>query len=125
MFRYLKGTFGVGLMYQKHEDNAGKVTGFTDSDYAGCFDTRRSLTRFMFKFGENIVSWKCNMHNVVSLSTTEVGFIVVLEAIKEAIWMKGKGTKLGAKEVGVGFIVTVRVVLTGPKINYTMNGLHT
>lgn len=24
MFRYLKGTFGVGLMYQKHEDNAGK-----------------------------------------------------------------------------------------------------
>ena len=44
ILRYLKGTIEAGLLYKKHEESAGNVTGFVDPDYAGCIDTRRSLT---------------------------------------------------------------------------------
>lgn len=69
-----------------------------DSDYAGCLDTRRSLTGFVFKFCGNTVSWKCNLQHVVSLSTTEAEFMAVTEAIKEAIWMKAMALHLGGKQ---------------------------
>jgi len=44
ILRYLKGTIKVELLYKKHRESAKNVTGFVDSDYVGCIDTRRSLT---------------------------------------------------------------------------------
>lgn len=92
IFRYVKGTSDVGLLYLRHEGSIFGVTGFVDSDYAGCLDTRRSLTGYVFKFCDNTVSWKCNLQHVVSLSTTEAEFI----AVTEAIWMKGMAISLKA-----------------------------
>jgi len=94
ILRYLKGTIEIGLLYEKHEENVGNVTGFVDSDYAGCIDTRRSLTRYVFQFYGKTISWKCNLQKVVSLSTTEAEFIFVTKVVKEAIWMKGMTVSL-------------------------------
>lgn len=95
IFRYLKGSSHVGLVYRKQEDYDITVIGHVDADYAGCLDSRRSLTDYVFKLCGNVVSWKCNLQHVVLLSTTEAEFIVVTEAIKEAIWMRGMTTNLG------------------------------
>lgn len=43
----------------------------------------------------NTVSWKANLHHVVSLSITEAEFIAVTKAIKDAIWMQGMAASLG------------------------------
>lgn len=40
------------------------------------------------------ISWKSNLQHVVALSTTEAEYIAVLEAIKEAIWLKGLTSEL-------------------------------
>ena len=76
------------------------MTGFVDPDYAGHIDTSKSLTKYVFQFCGNTVSWKCKLQKVVSLSTTEAEFIVVTEAVKEAIWMKGMTTSLQAQKGG-------------------------
>uniref|UniRef100_A0A3Q7JMW7 Reverse transcriptase Ty1/copia-type domain-containing protein n=1 Tax=Solanum lycopersicum TaxID=4081 RepID=A0A3Q7JMW7_SOLLC len=47
------------------------VTGYSDSDYAGDVDTRRSMTSYVFTLGGSVVSWKATLQPTVTLSTTE------------------------------------------------------
>ena len=49
IFRYLRGTSDVGLIYGG--DTQCLVTGYSDSDYAGDVDTRRSMTGYVFTLG--------------------------------------------------------------------------
>ncbi|KAJ4721450.1 Retrovirus-related Pol polyprotein from transposon TNT 1-94 [Melia azedarach] len=93
IFRYLKGTFDVGLIYGG--DTHCLVTGFSDSDYAGDVDSRRSMTGYVFTLGSSIVSWKATLQPTVTLSTTEAEYMALTEAAKEGIWLKGLVSDLG------------------------------
>ncbi|XP_062104529.1 secreted RxLR effector protein 161-like [Humulus lupulus] len=86
LLRYLKGSSELGLEYKRGEK---QVIGYCDSDYAADLDKRRSLTDFVFTFGGNVISWKSNLQHIVALSTTEVEYVALTEAIKEAIWQQG------------------------------------
>ncbi|XP_038902271.1 secreted RxLR effector protein 161-like [Benincasa hispida] len=79
IFHYLRGTFDVGLVYGNFTECL--VTGYSDSDYAGDVDNRRSMTGYMFTLGGSIVSWKETLQPTITLSTTE--------AAKEGIWLRG------------------------------------
>uniref|UniRef100_A0A3Q7GF13 Reverse transcriptase Ty1/copia-type domain-containing protein n=1 Tax=Solanum lycopersicum TaxID=4081 RepID=A0A3Q7GF13_SOLLC len=65
------------------------VTGYSDSDYAGDVDTRRSMTGYVFTLGGSVVSWKATLQPTVTLSTTEAEYMALTEAAKEGIWLKG------------------------------------
>ncbi|KAJ4717014.1 Retrovirus-related Pol polyprotein from transposon TNT 1-94 [Melia azedarach] len=93
IFRYLKGTFDVGLIYRG--DTQCLVTGFSDSDYAGDVDSRRSMTGYVFTLGSSVVSWKATLQPTVTLSTTEAEYMALTEAAKEEIWLKGLVSDLG------------------------------
>ncbi|KAJ4706252.1 Retrovirus-related Pol polyprotein from transposon TNT 1-94 [Melia azedarach] len=93
IFRYLKGTFDVGLIYGG--DTQCLVTGFSDSDYAGDVDSRRSMTGYVFTLGSSVVSWKATLQPTVTLSTTEAEYMALTEAAKEGIWLKGLVSDLG------------------------------
>ncbi|KAJ4717199.1 Retrovirus-related Pol polyprotein from transposon TNT 1-94 [Melia azedarach] len=93
IFRYLKGTFDVGLIYGG--DTQCLVTGFLDSDYAGDVDSRRSMTGYVFTLGSSVVSWKATLQPTVTLSTTEAEYMALTETAKEGIWLKGLVSDLG------------------------------
>ncbi|KAJ4715159.1 Retrovirus-related Pol polyprotein from transposon TNT 1-94 [Melia azedarach] len=93
IFRYLKGTFDVGLIYEG--DTQCLVTRFSDSDYAGDVDSRRSMTGYVFTLGSSVVSWKATLQPTVTLSTTEAEYMALTEATKEGIWLKGLVSDLG------------------------------
>ncbi|KAM6563895.1 hypothetical protein CsatB_023893 [Cannabis sativa] len=88
VFRYLLGTTKVGLIYNRQKANT-IIEGYSDSDYAGDRDNRRSTSAYFFLIGGNCVSWKVQLQPVVALSTTEAEYVATTEAIKEAIWLKG------------------------------------
>ncbi|KAJ4705295.1 Retrovirus-related Pol polyprotein from transposon TNT 1-94 [Melia azedarach] len=71
------------------------VTGFSDSDYAGDVDSRRSMTGYVFTLGSSVVSWKATLQPTVTLSTTEAEYMALIEAAKEGIWLKGLVSDLG------------------------------
>nr|GFD32916.1 uncharacterized mitochondrial protein AtMg00810-like [Tanacetum cinerariifolium] len=56
IFRYLKDTLYMGLWYPK--DTSFKLTAFSDSDHAGCLDSRKSTSGgIQFLEGDKLVSW--------------------------------------------------------------------
>ncbi|CAL1406992.1 unnamed protein product [Linum trigynum] len=69
IFQYLKGTPDMGISFGS--DTECLVSGYSDSDYAGDFDTRRSMSGYVFTLGSSVVSWKATLQSAVTLSTTE------------------------------------------------------
>ncbi|KAH9767170.1 hypothetical protein KPL71_011175 [Citrus sinensis] len=98
IMRYLKSTMEFGLLYGGLKQEGHKLVGYVDSDFAGDLDKRRSQTCFIFTLGGCTVNWKATLQSVVALSTTEAEYTAAAEAFKEAIWLKGMVSELGAKQ---------------------------
>ena len=89
LFQYLAGTRSLGLVYGGNSQLGTQLQGFVDVDYAGNIDTRKSLTGYVFTVFGGAVSWKANLQSVVALSTTKAKYMAMIEAMKEAIQLKG------------------------------------
>lgn len=101
ILRYLKGTQEIGLVYCKGDESDQHVQGFVDSDYAGDLDKGRSLTGYVFTLFGNTVCWKAILQHIVALSTTEMEFVALTEAIKEALCVRGLVSELGLNQNSV------------------------
>ncbi|KAE8659937.1 putative indole-3-acetic acid-amido synthetase GH3.5-like [Hibiscus syriacus] len=55
ILRYLKGTIDFGLFYSV--SNNYKLVGYSDSDWGGDIDNRRSTTGFVFFMGDIAFTW--------------------------------------------------------------------
>ena len=98
ILRYLQGTKDFGLFYKKGEKM--ELVGFTDSDYAGDQDDRRSTSGFIFMFGTGAVSWSSKKQQIVTLSTTEAEFIVATACACQAIWIRRILEELQVQQIG-------------------------
>jgi len=67
--RYVKGTLTMGLKIRK--SNSTLVSAFSDADWAGCVDDRRSTGGFAVFLGLNLISWSARKQPTVSRSSTE------------------------------------------------------
>jgi len=69
IFRYLKGTTNLGLLYRKSLDY--KLVGFWDADFAGDRIERKSTSGNCQFLGENLISWTSKRQATIVMSTTE------------------------------------------------------
>ncbi|GKB80261.1 hypothetical protein Tco_0947156, partial [Tanacetum coccineum] len=102
ILKYLWGTANVGLVYVTDRGNHVDAIGFVDSDYVKDPDKGRSITCYAFLVQGCVVSWKATLQHVVALSTTEVEYMALAEAVNEAIWQRGL-----LEELGVEYAVAV------------------
>ena len=79
----MQGTIEYGLFYKK-----GDLFGFTDSDYAGDLDDRKSIASYVFMMGSIVVSWSSKKQLIVILSTTEVELVAATAFSCQAIWLR-------------------------------------
>ena len=63
------------------------LIGFTDSDWAGDLDDRKSTAGYVFTLGSGPITWSCKKQSVISLSSVEAKYHGVIEASKEAMWL--------------------------------------
>ena len=61
---------------------------YSNSDFAGCLDTRRSTSGYVVKIGMGAVSWSSKKQTTVALSTTKAEYVASVAAGKEALWMR-------------------------------------
>jgi hypothetical protein len=85
IFRYLVGTQDYSIKFRPNEPS-GPV-GFTDSNYAGSLDTRKSTSGYFFRFGTGAISWRSKVQDCTATSTTEAEYVVTSDAAKKALWL--------------------------------------
>ena len=86
IIKYVGGTCDYGLFYSK-ESNLS-LAGFSDSDWTGNADDRKSTTGGCFYVGANLVAWMSKKKNSVYLSTAEAEYIAVGSCCSQLLWMK-------------------------------------
>jgi hypothetical protein len=95
IFKYVLSTYGLGPTYRKTSNTASDVLAYSDADFAGCSETRRSTSGVVLLLADAPVIWSSKRQLSVALSTTEAEFIAASEATKEVIWVTGLLTELG------------------------------
>jgi hypothetical protein len=86
IIRYLKGCPGRGLLYKSN--GSLQVECYTDADWAGSLDDRRSTSGYCTFVGGNLVTWRSKKQNVVARSTAEAEFRAMAHGICEVLWLK-------------------------------------
>jgi hypothetical protein len=85
ILRYIKGTLELNLVFS---GKLGNLTGYSDADWAGDHDTRRSTSGYVFNVGSGAISWSSKRQPTVALSSCESEYVGQTNAIKEAIWLR-------------------------------------
>ena len=124
---YWKGAPGRGILYSNHGHN--KIECFTDVDWVGSKEDKRSITYYCVFVGGNLVSWKSKRQNVVSRSSVESEYRAMMQFVYEIMWISqfllevGIETSIPAKlwyeYVTTKLLFTLRLIL------YFMSGLST
>ena len=86
VFRYLKGTMSMGIRYCK--SSKWNLVGFSDADWAGNLDDRRSTSGNLFLLSNAPVSWQSKKQSNVTLSTTEAEYVALSSATQELVWLR-------------------------------------
>ncbi|XP_062020736.1 secreted RxLR effector protein 161-like [Rosa rugosa] len=87
IMRYLKGTANYGILYKKGGRDE-ELLAFTDSDYAGDVEDRKSTSRYVFLLSLEAVSWLSKKQPIVTMSTTEAKFVAAAAYACQAVWMR-------------------------------------
>jgi len=86
IMRYVKGTKRYGIFYTVSE--CSDLVGYTDSDWAGSVDDRKSTSGYVFHIGSGAISWASKKQPIVALSTAEAEYVAATAAACQAIWMR-------------------------------------
>jgi len=82
---YLKGTQDFSLVLGRQGRGAVDIVGWTDSDWAGNVDSRRSVGGFVFDVAGGCVSWSLKKQVSVATSSVEAEYVASANATKEAV----------------------------------------
>ena len=86
VLRYLKGSVGTGLFLSA--TSSLSLSGYADSDWAGCPTTRRSTTGYFTMLGSSPISWKTKKQSTVSRSSAEAEYRSLSSLTSELLWLR-------------------------------------
>nr|GEV83027.1 putative ribonuclease H-like domain-containing protein [Tanacetum cinerariifolium] len=94
IFWYLKDTIHMGIWYPK--DTGFELTTFSDSDHAGCLDSRKSTSGgIQFLGDDKLVSWSSKKQDCTLMSSTEAEYVSLSACCAQVLWMRTQLTDYG------------------------------
>ena len=84
--KYVKTTTEFGVWYSK--DTSDVLAGYSDANWVGNADDRKSTSRGCFYMGHNLFSWMSKKQNCISLSTAEAEYIAAGSCCTQLLWMQ-------------------------------------
>jgi histone deacetylase 1/2 len=95
ILRYVKDTSQLGLTFRWSTSTL--LSAFSDADWAGSLEDRRSTGGFAIFLGPNLVSWSARKQATVSRSSTEAEYKALANATTELIWVEAVLRELGVQ----------------------------
>jgi hypothetical protein len=86
ILRYIRGTLDLCLLVRPSSQI--ELVVYSDADWVGCPDTRRSTSGYAVFLGDNLVSWSSKRQNTVSRSSAEAEYRAVANVVAEAAWIR-------------------------------------
>jgi hypothetical protein len=83
---YIHETINYGLRYTTSSDI--QLHGFTDFDWAGSVEDRKSTSSMCFNLGSAMISWGSRKPKTIALSTAKAEYMAACEACTEAVWLR-------------------------------------
>ncbi|POM64498.1 Retrovirus-related pol Polyprotein [Phytophthora palmivora] len=96
--RYLLKTKDVAITYDGRMGT--ELTAYSDADWAGNRDDRRSVSGVMLMMCGAPVLWRSTFQKAVALSFTEAEYMALSDCIKEVVWMRRLLKDIGAEQHG-------------------------
>ncbi|GJZ20323.1 hypothetical protein Tco_0556913 [Tanacetum coccineum] len=98
IFRYLKDSINMGLWYPK--DTGFELTAFSDSDHAGCLDSRKSTSGgIQFLGGDKLVSWSSKKQDCTQFlhrgKKKAAEYVSLSACCAQVLWMRTQLTDYG------------------------------
>nr|GEV16367.1 retrovirus-related Pol polyprotein from transposon TNT 1-94 [Tanacetum cinerariifolium] len=86
IFRYLRGTINMGLWYPK--GSRFELTALSDTDHAGCIDSRKSTYEGIQFLGDKLVSWMSKKQNYTAMSSAEAEYVALSTSCAQVMWTR-------------------------------------
>jgi histone deacetylase 1/2 len=96
ILRYVRLTVSHGLHLRSNP--TGVLSAYSDADWAGSPDDRRSTGGYAVFFGSNLIAWSARKQATVSCSSIEAEYKVVANATAELIWVQSLLQELGISQ---------------------------
>jgi hypothetical protein len=88
VIKFILCTRKRGLRFAPSKKEIWEITAFSDSDFAGDRDTRRSVTGYSIYVNGTLVSWKSRSQKHVTLSSTEAEYVAMSETCMAIMHVK-------------------------------------
>ena len=96
ILRYVKGTLGCRILFPASDTGRKcNLLGYTDSNWCGDKDDRKSTAGYIFMFGSTPISWCSKKEPVVALSSCEAEYIAASLGACQAMWLMNLLKELG------------------------------
>ena len=92
VMRYLQRTKDYMLTYQKSDQL--EIIRYSDFDFAGCRDSMKSTSSYIYLLAGGAISWKSVKQSIVAFSTMATEFVACYEASNHGIWLRNFVTGL-------------------------------
>jgi hypothetical protein len=87
ILRYVAGTCNWGLWFSRKKENQALLIGFSDADFAGDVDARKSTTEVIFFLANSLITWQLTKQKIVAQYSCESEYITVANAMCQALWL--------------------------------------
>ncbi|XP_026400617.1 uncharacterized protein LOC113296526 [Papaver somniferum] len=88
ILRYLKSTSTFGILLRPSPSLQLSFSAYTDSDWVGSLDDRRSTSGCCVYLGGNIISWSAHKQKTISRSSTEADYRGLAIVTAEIMWIQ-------------------------------------
>jgi histone deacetylase 1/2 len=98
ILRYVQATLSDGLQLRRPTMSPDLLSAFSDADWAGDADDRRSTGGHAIFYGGNLIAWSARKQATVSRSSTESEYKALANVTAELIWVQALLGELGVPQ---------------------------